>query len=64
MLRRRRSRWLMAVMILTSGTLLQTSCSALAVEAATGLAGSVTSQYIRNVIYRALGLSSGSSLST
>jgi hypothetical protein len=55
---------MIAAMILASGTLLQTSCSTLAVEATSGLASSITNQYIRNVIYRALGLSSVSSLST
>jgi len=53
-------------MILASGTLCQTtSCTALAVDATAGLASSISAQFIRNEIYKALGLGSGiSSLGT
>lgn len=58
----RLTRW--CALVLGCGLLLQTTsttCDQILVDAASGLTNSVLNQIIRNTIYEALGLSSGSS---
>lgn len=56
--------WFFVLLLLGGGTLFQTSCTSLVAEGVAGLAGSIASQFISNVIYDALGVSGITSLST
>ncbi len=58
-------RWLWGVLlVLSSGTLVQTSCSTLLQESIIGLTTAVANQFIQNAIFKALNVSSGFSLGT
>lgn len=57
----RRQRWMMILLTLTSGTLMQTSCNTIAADVVGGLATSVTNQFIRNVVFDALNAAGGGS---
>ncbi len=52
------------LLVLTSGTLMQTSCGTLAQESLIGLTTAVANQFIQNAIFKALHVSSGFSLGT
>jgi hypothetical protein len=48
---------LFGLLVLSSGTLLQTSCSALAQDAIIGLGSAIANSFIQNIIYQALNVS-------
>ncbi|HOB73224.1 MAG TPA: hypothetical protein PKG54_01745 [Phycisphaerae bacterium] len=52
----RRQRWMMGLMVLSSGTLLQVTCNTIAADVVGGLTIAITNEFIRNLIYDALGV--------
>lgn len=47
---------MMGLMVLSSGTLLQVTCNTIAADVVGGLTIAITNEFIRNLIYDALGV--------